>query len=194
MSRNFLGASPGSRRVRCSEPNFAKGVGAMIGTVLVLYGAVLFTNAFMLLGKVDGRAVAPLNLFIGILGVVIGLHTAIVNALGPYSSFVATLVIIFAVTYLLVAAMGWGALDGKAVGYYCVFGMIACFMWAGAQFAILKDWRFGTFCILWGVLFGMFAGNLAFGRNWAKATAYTTIFEVFATLLIPGYMLTLGIW
>lgn len=48
--------------------------------------------------------------------------------------------------------------------------------------------------MLWGILFGLFAGNLAFGKNWARVTAWATLVEVFVTLVIPGYLITLGKW
>jgi putative amide transporter protein len=165
----------------------------MVAAMLVLYGAVLFVNAFFLLGKVDPKSAGPLNAVIGTIGVIIGFYTGFANALGTYSAFVAALVIIFAITFLIVAAMVFGALDGKAVGYYCLFGAIACFMWAYGFYAIVGSASNGTFSIVWGLLFSLFAANLAFGRPWAKPTAYATLFTAFATLLIPGFLLLLGV-
>jgi putative amide transporter protein len=165
----------------------------MVAAILVLYGAVLFVNAFFLLGKVDPKSAGPLNAVIGTIGVIIGLYTAAANLLGNFSSFVAALVMIFAVTFLIVAAMLFGALDGKAVGYYCVFGAIVCFMWAYGFYAVVGSASNGTFSIIWGLQFSLFAANLAFGKPWAKLTAYAAFFTAFATLMLPGFVLLLGV-
>ena len=41
----------------------------MVAAVLVLYGAVLFVNAFFLLGRTDGKAAWPVNAIVGTIGV-----------------------------------------------------------------------------------------------------------------------------
>jgi putative amide transporter protein len=164
----------------------------MVAAVLVLYGAVLFVNAFFLLGRAEGKAAGPVNAIIGLIGVVVGLYTAAANLLGPASGFVAALVMIFGITFLIVSAMLFGALDGRAVGWYCVFGSIACVLWSFGFFSQFRSISNGTFSLIWAIVFALFAGNLAFGRPWAKITAYAAIFTSFATLLLPGYALLLG--
>jgi len=164
----------------------------MVPAVLVLYGAVLFVNAFFLLGLADGKAAGPINAIVGLIGVVVGLFTAATNSLGPASGFVGALVMIFGVTFLIVSAMLFGALDGRAVGWYCVFGSIACLLWAWGFFSNYRSVSNGVFSIIWAIVFALFAGNLAFSRPWAKITGYAAIFTSFATLMLPGYVLLMG--
>jgi AmiS/UreI family transporter len=165
----------------------------MVPALLVLYGAVLFVNAFFLFGRVEAKSAGPINTAIGIIGILIGLYTGIANLLGGASGFVAALLLVFAVTFLLVGAMFRGALDGRAVGYYCLWGAIICLMWSYGFYVVVGSIANGTFSIIWAILFGLFAGNLAFSRPWAKITAYTAIFTAFATLVIPGYLLLIGV-
>jgi hypothetical protein len=165
----------------------------MVPAILVLYGAVLFVNALFLLGKADPKSAGPLNFVIGSVGVVIGLYTAANNLLGgPVSNFVAALVMIFAITFLGVSGMVMGALDGRALGWYCVFGSIACLLWAYGFFVVYGSRSNGVFSLIWAAVFAMFAANLAFGKPWARPTAYLAIFTAFATLLLPGYVLLMG--
>jgi hypothetical protein len=164
----------------------------MVAAVLVLYGAVLFVNAFFLLGRADGRAAGPVNAIVGLIGVVVGLYAAAANLLGAASGFVGALVMIFGITFLIVAAMLFGALDGRAVGYYCVFGSIACLLWAIGFFTTYRSVSNGVFSIIWAIVFALFAANLAFARPWAKITAYAAIFTSFVTLTLPGYWLLMG--
>ena len=100
---------------------------------------------------------------------------------------------VFAVTFLLVGVMFMGALDSKAVGYYCLWGSIICLMWSYGFYAVVGSMTNGTSSIIWCILFAMFAGNLAFAKPWAKITAYMAIFTAFATLVIPGYLLLIGV-
>ena len=165
----------------------------MVPAVLVLYGAVLFVNAFVLLGKVEAKSAGPVNIAIGIIGILIGLYTGIASLLGDASGFVAALLIVFAVTFVLVGVMFMGGLDGRAVGYYCLWGAIICLMWAYGFYTVVGSMANGTFSIIWAILFAMFAGNLAFAKPWAKITAYSAIFTAFATLVIPGYLLLIGV-
>jgi hypothetical protein len=164
----------------------------MVAAALVLYGAVLFVNAFFLLGRAEGKAVGPVNAIIGLIGVVIGLYTAAANLLGPASGFVAALVMIFGITFLIFAAMVMGALDGRAVGWYALFGSIACLLWGWGFFTTYRSLSNGVFCLIWAGVFALFAANLAFARPWARITAYAAMFTSFATLLLPGYLLLMG--
>jgi len=165
----------------------------MVAAALVLYGAVLFVNAFFLLGRAEAKAAGPVNAIIGLIGVVIGLYTAAANLLGPASGFVAALVMIFGITFLVVSAMLFGALDGRAVGWYCLFGSIACLLWAFGFFTAYRSMSNGVFSVIWAIVFALFAANLAFARPWAKITAYAAIFTSFVTLLLPGYLLLMGV-
>jgi hypothetical protein len=165
----------------------------MVAAALVLYGAVLFVNAFFLLGKMEGKAAGPVNAVVGLIGIAIGLYTAATTLLGPASGFVGALVMIFGITFLIFGAMVIGALDGRAVGWYCVFGCIACLLWGWGFFTNFRSLSNGVFCLIWAVVFALFAANLAFSRPWATVTGYTAIFASIATLLLPGYLLLMGV-
>jgi putative amide transporter protein len=164
----------------------------MVPAVLVLYGAVLFVNAFFLLGRAEPKAAGPVNAIVGLIGVVVGLYTVAANLLGPASGFVGALVMVFGITFLIVAAMVFGALDGRAVGWYCVFGAIVCLFWAWGFFTNYRSVANGTFSVIWAIVFALFAANLAFARPWARVTGYAAIFTAFATLMLPGYWLLMG--
>ena len=48
----------------------------MVAAVLVLYGAVLFVNAFFLLGRTDGRPAGPIGAFSIVWAIVFALFAA----------------------------------------------------------------------------------------------------------------------
>jgi hypothetical protein len=66
-------------------------------------------------------------------------------------------------------------------------------MWAYGFFTVVGSAANGVFSIIWAALFSLFAANLAFARKWATITAYAAIFTAFVTLIVPGYLLLVGV-
>jgi len=104
-----------------------------VGAVGLIYvGAVLFINGVMILGYVDAKAAAPLNLFVGGLQVLTptyliftaaGDSKVILNASGIY---------LFGFTYLYVGFTLLAGLDTTGVGWFSLFvAIVACgYSWA----------------------------------------------------------------
>src|SRR6478736_8530826 len=124
-----------------------------MGAVGLLYvGAVLIINGLMLLGVVEARAAAPLNLFVGALQVLTptyliftarGDTTAILAASGIY---------LFGFTYLYVGINLLGGLDGTGLGYFSLFVAIMALGYSYANFQLLGDPAFGGIWLYWSFL------------------------------------------
>ena len=169
-----------------------------MGNVGLLYvGAILFLNGVMLLGWVDGRSAAPLNLFVGILQVVTptyliftagGDQEAILGASGIY---------LFGFTYLYVAMNLFFDLDGTGLGWFSGF-VAGC----AIVFAALNFWRegfgdnaFGVIWLYWAFLWGLFFVLL--GLGWESLGRYTgavAAIEGIVTGAIPSFLLMTGRW
>src|SRR5581483_3287045 len=91
----------------------------MAGPVLLFVGAVLFLNGLWILGKIQDREIAIINIFTGLLGVV----AAIISfARGdPASLEFGAYVLLFAFTYLWVAYNRFSNADGSGLGWFCFF-------------------------------------------------------------------------
>lgn len=159
----------------------------MSDAILVLYAAVLVVNGCFLLGKVEAKSVWPVNFIVGLIAIVCAVYIGLTGAQGEASVFVATLLLLFAVVFVMMGINLATELDGKSMGYYCLFGVSVCLVWAYTFYASLGAVTFAVFCVVWGVLFGLFSGILAFGKEkWASFTAYYCFMTSIVTLLIPA--------
>lgn len=169
-----------------------------MGSVGLLYvGAVLIINGLMLLGLVEARAAAPLNLFVGALQVVTptyliftagGDTTAILGASGIY---------LFGFTYLYVGINLLAGLDGTGVGWFSAFVAAAAVVYAGLNFFYFtpSDPAFGVIWLYWAVLWALFWVVLGVGR--VEFTRYTGAVAVVAgvfTAAAPAFLLLTGEW
>ena len=128
-----------------------------MGSVGLLYvGAVLFLNGLMLLGYVNARSAAPLNVFVGAMQVITptwliftsrGDPDVILNASGLY---------LFGFTYLYVAWNLLAGLDGTGLGYFSLFVAICACVYAGLNFGRLGDTAFGVIWLMWAFLWALF--------------------------------------
>jgi putative amide transporter protein len=167
-----------------------------MGSVGLLYvGAVLFLNGAMLLGWVDARSAAPLNLFVGLLQVITptyliftagGDENVVLNASGLY---------LFGFTYLYVAFNLLGNLDSTGLGYFSLFVAVCALVYAGLNFFRLGDLTFGVIWLYWAFLWTLFF--LILGRKADELTRYTgavTAIQGWVTGAVPAFLLLTGVW
>ena len=166
----------------------------MSNAILVLYAAVLVVNGSFLLGKVDAKSVWPVNIIVGLIAIICAVYIGLTGSQGEASVFVATLLLLFAVVFVMMGINLANDLDGKSMGFYCLFGVLVCLVWAYTFYASLSAITFAVFCVVWAILFGLFSGILAFGKEkWAGFTAYYCFSTAIITLLIPASLTFNGI-
>jgi hypothetical protein len=167
-----------------------------MGTVGLLYvGAVLFINGMMLLEKIEPRAAAILNLFVGVLQVVTptvliitanGSTDQILSAAGLY---------LFGFTYLYVGIGLLGGFDTTGVGYFSLFVAVMAVGFSFANFQILNDRPFGVIWLYWAFLWLLFFLLLGLKRaHLAHYTGWVTAIQGWVTAAIPAYFLLTGYW
>lgn len=92
----------------------------LYGLVLLYVGAVLFINSIWLMGRINGKEVSVINFFVGVLSLLVALYLIFVVAT-PEGVKAGALTILFAFTYLWVAANQLLEVDGKGLGWFCLF-------------------------------------------------------------------------
>jgi putative amide transporter protein len=118
-----------------------------MGLVGLLYvGAVLFINGLLLLGVVDGRAAAPINLFVGTLQVVTPTFLIFTANGDPRAILAASGLYLFGFTYLYVGINLLAGLDTNGVGWFSLFVAIVAIGYSFANFTILGD---RPFSVIW---------------------------------------------
>ena len=161
---------------------------------LLFVGSVLFVNGLALLGRVDPRAAAPINLFVGALLVVVVLYLALPAAEDLTPVFTAAGFLLFGFVYLYVGIVNLTGHAATGVGWYCAWAAGVSLIIAVVTFA-RDDVKFGTLWLLWTLLFTMFALVLALGRaRLTVVTGWITVVEAIITATIPGLLLLLDAW
>ncbi len=167
-----------------------------MGAVGLLYvGAVLFLNGVMILGRIDPKAAAVFNLFVGALQVVTptfliftagGDADTILNASGIY---------LFGFTYLYVGITLLAGLDSTGIGWFSLFVAVAAVGYSFANFRLLNDNPFGVIWLYWAFLWFLFF--LVFGLKLDGLTTYTgwvTAIEGIVTAAVPAFLILTGYW
>jgi hypothetical protein len=187
----------------------------LLGVVLLYVGAVLVVNGIWLLGQarvaaggedgaaaaeghptfIQNREVSMLNLFTGFVGVVAAV-TLIIQ--GNRDQDLAALraagyILLFAFTYLWVAANNFLNAGGRAFGWYCLFVAITAIP-AGIQTLSNADGNdasiyLGIDWFAWSVLWFMFFLLLALDRPIARLTGSVAVLEGIATAWVFGILL-----
>lgn len=161
---------------------------------LLFVGAVLFVNGLSLLGRVDPRAAAPINLFVGALLVVVVLSLALSAGEDLAPIFTAAGFLLFGFVYLYVGIVSLTGHAVTGVGWYCAWAAVVSLVIALVTFT-RADVKFGLLWLLWALLFTMFFLVLGLGlTRFTVVTGWITVIEAIITATIPGLLLILGVW
>ena len=169
-----------------------------MGSVGLLYvGAVLIINGLMLLGYVEARSAAPLNLFVGALQVLTPTYLIFTAGGDTNTILAASGIYLFGFTYLYVGINLLAGLDGTGVGWFSAFVAVAAVVYSGLNFFYFtpSDPGFGAIWLYWAVLWALFWVVLGLKRE--EFTRYTGAVAVVAgvvTAAIPAFLLLTGEW
>lgn len=171
-------------------------------TYLALFfvGAVLLVNGLSLLGRVDPKGAAPINVFVGLLLVAVTFYAVFPARDLTVAENLATVVstagfMLFGFTYLYVGILNYTGHSGSGLGWYCGWAALVSVGLALVNFVRFGDAKFGTLWVLWAILFTLFFLVLALGmERLSWATGWVAVIEAFITTTIPGALLMLGWW
>lgn len=162
---------------------------------LFYVGAVLFVNGLMLLGLVEPRATAIINLFVGSLQVITPTYLIFTASGDSDQILLAAGLYLFGFTYLYVGIGLLAGLDTTGVGYFSLFVAIAAVGFSYANFTVLNDAPFGVIWLYWAVLWTLFFLLLGLKREFlGRYTGYVTAIQGWVTAAIPGFLLLIGAW
>ena len=167
-----------------------------MGTVGLFYvGVVLFINGLMLLGRVDAKAAAPLNLFVGALQVVTPTYLIFTANGNTAQILAASGLYLFGFTYLYVGIGLLTGMDSTGVGYFSLFVAIAAVGYSWVNFALVGDPAFGVIWLFWAFLWGLFFVLLGLKHEGlTRYTGWVTAIEGWVTAAIPAFLLLTGLW
>ncbi|MCF6745883.1 transporter, partial [Blastococcus sp. KM273128] len=167
----------------------------MASVGLLYVGAVLILNGLMLLGRVDARAAAPLNFFVGGLQVITPTWLIFTSGGDPDTVLAASGLYLFGFTYLYVGFNLLGGLDGTGLGWFSAFVAGCAVVYAGLNFGRLDDPAFGVIWLYWAVLWALFWVVLGLKREeWTRFTGLVAVVAGVFTAAIPAFLLLTGVW
>jgi putative amide transporter protein len=167
----------------------------MASVGLLYVGAVLFLNGLLLIGVVESRAAAPMNLFVGTLQVVTPTYLIFTAAGDPLQILAASGLYLFGFTYLYVGINLLAGLDTTGVGWFSLFVAVAAVGYSYANFQILGDLPFGVIWLYWAFLWALFFVVLGLKREaLTRYTGWVTIIQGWVTAAIPAFLLLTDLW
>jgi hypothetical protein len=169
-----------------------------MGSVGLLYvGAVLFLNGVMLLGWVEARSAAPLNVFVGILQVVTPTYLIFTADGDPNALLGASGLYLFGFTYLYVSFNLFFDLDGTGLGYFSLFVAACALVFSGLNFFKegFGDNAFGVIWLHWAFLWFLFFVLLGLNvESIGRYTGAVAAVQGIVTGAIPAFLLLTQEW
>lgn len=168
----------------------------LLGLALLYVGAVLFLNGLWLIGKIDDREIAIIDIFSGGITLLVALSLAFGAGADAASVKAAALTLLFSFTYLWVAYNRFQKVDGRGLGWFSLFVSITVVPVAfdtltSAQ--SLWDTWFGLCWAAWSVLWFMYFLLLAQKKPILNITGHVTWIQGILTGWLPGYLLLDGV-
>ncbi|MBR3242211.1 MAG: acid-activated urea channel [Parasporobacterium sp.] len=168
----------------------------MLGVSLLFVGIVLINNGVCSLMKVEAKAAAVMNLFVGGLSVFVN-FVAIIK--GDY--YAAGTGLLFGFTYLFVALNYLLKLDTRPFAVFSsfvalnavIFGIIEGIT-GSARLGISPDWRWAVIWWLWAILWGSAFFTDILKKDLGKFVPCLQIIEGVVTAWAPGLLLLIGEW
>lgn len=164
----------------------------MLGVVLLFVGFVLVINGLTLAGLIDARESAVFNLLVGLLSALAGMLAATrAHAGADYLALGSGL--LFAFTYLYVAAVNWFSLRGTGLGWYCLCVALTALP-VGWDAWMHGDLRMAVIWWVWSTLWALFFVDGCTRVAVKRFLAPYTVVVGIATCWIPGLLMMLGRW
>lgn len=165
-----------------------------LGLGLLYVGAVLVLNGIWLLGYIQDREIWVMNFFTGGLVVLVALYSAFgLQEPNQASVLAAAQFLLFAFTYLWVGINRLIEVDGRGLGWFCLFVAVTAVPTAISLFAaggpIWLALNWSAWAVLWFVYWLLLA--LGMGQL-TRFSGWLTIAIGVITAWVPGYLLLTG--
>ena len=167
----------------------------MLGLSLLYVGAVLVLNGLWLLGKIEDREIWVIDVFSGVVTLLVSMKLAFGAQADAASIKSAALTLLFTFTYFWVAINRYNGANGCGLGWFSLFVAITVVPVGidSVAHAASPGALWIALCwFAWAILWLMFFVLLALRRPIAKLTGVVAILAGILTGWLPGYLLLNG--
>lgn len=161
---------------------------------LFLSGAVLFLNSLMLVGKAEAKSVGIFNLFVGIIQLIIPFYLIIVSSQDHWELYTFASIFLFGLTYLYVGITALKGLDGKGLGWFCLWVAIIAVVYTFTAIFHFHDAVSALTWGMWAYLWCLFFLSNSLQKNIDHYIAKVAFVQSWVTLTIPSLLYFLGVW
>ena len=168
----------------------------LLGLSLLYVGAVLILNGLWMLGRIGEREIMVINVFTGMLTLLVSLRMALGEGADAASIKAGAFSLLFSLTYLWVACNRLSGADGRGLGWFSLFVSLTAIpisfdMLSTATASAGERWL-GASWAAWAVLWLLFFMLLALRKPLQRLTAWTAIGQGIATGWVPGFLILTG--
>lgn len=166
----------------------------MSNVALFLTGAVLFLNSLMLFGKAEAKSVAPFNIFIGTLQVMIAFYLIVVSGQNNGELFNAASIFLFGLTYLYVGVTLAKGLEGSGLGWFSLWVAIMAVVYAIVSVTHFDHVVNALIWAMWAFLWFLFFLSNSLGKKIDTYIGIVAMVQSWVTATIPALLYFLGLW
>lgn len=167
----------------------------LLGLSLLYVGAVLTLNGLWLLGQIEDREIAVINVASGFITLCVALYSAFGPTADAVSTRAAALTLLFTITYFWVAHNRFAAVDGRGLGWFSLFVAVTVvpvavgtFKTAATGLDIWMGWNWAAWAVLWFLYFLLLARKMPIVR----LAGVMTLAQGVLTGWLPGLLLLEG--
>ncbi|WP_338453409.1 AmiS/UreI family transporter [Niallia oryzisoli] len=161
---------------------------------LFLSGAVLFLNSLLIAGKAEAKSVGILNLFVGIIQIIIPFYLIISSSQDHWELYNYASIFLFGLTFLYFGATALMGLDGKGLGWFCLWVAIIAVVYTVTAIVQFHDGISALTWGMWAFLWLLFFLSNSLQMNVDRYLSMVAFVQSWVTLTIPSILYFFGVW
>jgi putative amide transporter protein len=168
--------------------------GLYVAFLLFFVGWIFILNGLHALNLLSTKEAALWNLIISTMMFIWVVYLLGGNLMGKGTTWFAAQVLLFAFTYLFLGINYILGMDGRGLGWYCLWVSLVTPVVSYQNF-MAGDWRFGAIWAIWGVLWFLFWVILGLGKTSVMNKVKHIMVPIgVITAWIPGLLMMIGQW
>ncbi|HDR8062721.1 AmiS/UreI family transporter [Bacillus thuringiensis] len=161
---------------------------------LLLSGAALFLNSFVILGKAEMKSAGVFNLFVGALQIIIPFYLIMISDQSNWTVYSYAATFLFGLTYLYVGVTFIKGMDSSGLGWFCIWVAIIALFYMVVSFVQFHDVVNALTWFMWALLWYLFFVLNTQKKNINQYLGRIAFVQSWVTLTLPSLFYFMGVW